>query len=194
MLSRTLHAQHPVTTNLHVSPRFSPTIFSRDDANSVVLLAHLCTAVLIGSMRRTLCWKLFVRRAWRSIYTCTTEMFSRRTLFGRILCHNFPSLPGSRQRRLIPIQTQYFYENTFVQPVDSVPRKTCVRNCSRELEGLYNGNVLLASKSLYSSIDRLYAQNAVFKIVHDEREREGRSTYVQRECSAEPSMSRILCC
>ena len=47
-------------------------------------------------------------------------------------------------------------------------RKPCVRDCSREREGLYNGNVLLAHVSLYSSIDRLYAQNPVFEIVHDE--------------------------
>ena len=31
--------------------------------NGNVLLAHLCTAVLIGSMRRTLCSKLFMMRA-----------------------------------------------------------------------------------------------------------------------------------
>ena len=29
MCSRTLYAQHPVTKNLHISPRFSPTILSR---------------------------------------------------------------------------------------------------------------------------------------------------------------------
>ena len=62
IFSRTLYAQHHVAKNLHISPRLSPTIFYRD-ANSVLLLAHICTAVLIGSMRRTLCWKLFVRRA-----------------------------------------------------------------------------------------------------------------------------------
>ena len=47
-----------------IFPRFSPTIFYHD-ANSALLqiLAYLCTAVLIGSMRRTLCLKLFVRRA-----------------------------------------------------------------------------------------------------------------------------------
>ena len=49
MFSRTLHAQQPVTKNLHISPRFSPTILYRD-ANSVLLLAHLCTAVLIASI------------------------------------------------------------------------------------------------------------------------------------------------
>ena len=64
MFSRTLYAQNPVTKNLHISPRFSPTIFYRN-ANSVLLLAHLCTAaVLTGSMRRTLlCSKLFMMRA-----------------------------------------------------------------------------------------------------------------------------------
>ena len=47
-----------------IFPRFSPTILYRD-ASSVLLqiLAHLCTAVLIGSMRRTLGSKSFVRRA-----------------------------------------------------------------------------------------------------------------------------------
>ena len=38
------------------------TIFSRD-ANSVLLLAHFCTAVLLGSIRKTLCLKLFMMRA-----------------------------------------------------------------------------------------------------------------------------------
>ena len=53
-----------VTKVFSIFPRFSPTIFYRD-ANSLLLqiLAHLSTAVLIGSMRRTLCLKLFVRRA-----------------------------------------------------------------------------------------------------------------------------------
>ena len=49
-----------VTKN--ISPRFSPTTFYRD-ANSILLRAHLCTAVLIRSMRRTLCSKLFIGRA-----------------------------------------------------------------------------------------------------------------------------------
>ena len=45
MFSRTLlYAQHPVTKNLHISPRFSLTIFYRD-ASLVLLRAHLCTAV-----------------------------------------------------------------------------------------------------------------------------------------------------
>ena len=39
MFSKTLYAQHLVTKNLHVSPRFSPTTFYRD-ANPVLLLAQ----------------------------------------------------------------------------------------------------------------------------------------------------------
>ena len=43
--SRTLYVQHPVSKNLYISPRFSPTIFYRD-ANSVLLLEHLCIVTL----------------------------------------------------------------------------------------------------------------------------------------------------
>ena len=47
------------------------------DANSVLLLAHFCTAVLLGSIRKTLCLKLSMMRASRYIYLCITAMFSR---------------------------------------------------------------------------------------------------------------------
>ena len=62
IFSRTFYAQHSVTKNLHISPRFSPTVFYQD-ANSVLLLAHFCTAVLLGSIRTTPCLKLFMMRA-----------------------------------------------------------------------------------------------------------------------------------
>ena len=48
-----------ITENLHISHRFSPKIFYRP----VLQQAHLCTAVLTGFMRRTLCSKLFMVRA-----------------------------------------------------------------------------------------------------------------------------------
>ena len=54
---------------------------------------------------------------------------------------------------------------------------------------MYRGD---RSTLLYSIIIRLYALNPVFEIVHDESVK----VYlhiVQRECSAEPSMVRILC-
>ena len=61
--------RHLVTNNLHISPWFSPTIFYRD-ANSVLLLpvAHLRTALLIGSMCRILCSKLLMMRASVKVY------------------------------------------------------------------------------------------------------------------------------
>ena len=51
-----------VTKDIPISARLSPTIVYRK-ANPVLLLAHLCTAVLIGSVRRTLCSQLFMMRA-----------------------------------------------------------------------------------------------------------------------------------
>ena len=53
-----------VTKNRHISPRFSPTTFYRDAISVLLLLiAQFCTAVIIGSLRRTLCAKLFLIRA-----------------------------------------------------------------------------------------------------------------------------------
>ena len=49
------------------------------------------------------------------------------------------------------------------------------------------------STTLYNSISRLYAQNPVFEIVDDESVKIYLHIHVQRECSAEPSMRRILC-
>ena len=53
-----------VTKKFSMSPLFLSTIFD-PDANSVLLLAHFCTAVLLGSMniRKTLCLKVFMMRA-----------------------------------------------------------------------------------------------------------------------------------
>ena len=49
MFSRTVYAQHPVTKNLHISPRLSPTTFYRD-ANSVLLLLILIAHLLYSSI------------------------------------------------------------------------------------------------------------------------------------------------
>ena len=57
MFSRTFCAQNPVTKNLHIPPRFLPMIFY-PDANAVLLLAYICTAILIGSMHRTLVFEI----------------------------------------------------------------------------------------------------------------------------------------
>ena len=145
-----------VTKEFSIFPRFSPTTFD-PDANSVLLRAHLYTAV------------------------------------------------------------------------DSMHRKPCVQNCSRDREGLYDGNVqqnplcaascvtknlhisprfspttfyrdansvlllFIAMQILYNSNNRLFAQNPVFKIVLDKSVKVYLHIHVQRECSAGPSMRRILC-
>ena len=63
-----------------------------------------------------------------------------------------------------PVANSVFLGAHLYTAIDSTRRNSCVRNCSREREGLYNGNVLLAYVSLYSSTIRLYAQNPVFEI------------------------------
>ena len=85
--TRTLYAQHPVSLNkdIHISPQFSPVFFYHDE-NSVLLPAHLCTAVLIDSMRRTLCSNLFMMRAWRPIYTYVQRESSAEPSMRRTLC------------------------------------------------------------------------------------------------------------
>ena len=49
------------------------------------------------------------------------------------------------------------------------------------------------STPLYNSNNRLFAQNPVFKIVLDKSVKVYLHIHVQRECSAGPSMRRILC-
>ena len=109
-----------VTKEISISPQLSPTMFD-PVANSVLLRAHLCTAV------------------------------------------------------------------------DFMCRKPCVRNCSRECKGLYNnGNVILTTHLCTAA--PVHAQNPVFEIFHDESVKVHLHIHVQRECSAEPSMRRILLC
>ena len=94
------------TKGLSICPRFSPTIFYRG-ANSVLEHSTFVQQA-VASTRRTLSSKMFTRKASRSIYTCTTEMFSR-TLYAQqhpVSLRIFPSLPGSRLRFFIARQIQ----------------------------------------------------------------------------------------
>ncbi|CAN0463880.1 unnamed protein product [Ascophyllum nodosum] len=145
MFSGTFYAQHSATKNLHISLRFSPTIFYQD-ANSVLLLAHFCTAVLLGSIRKTLCLKVFMMRSWRSIYlpgmyngnvqqnplcveSCVTKKFSMSPRFSSTIFD--PDANSVLLRAHLKVCTA----------VESMRRKPCVRNCSRKREGLFNGKV-----------------------------------------------------
>ena len=105
-----------------IFPRFSPTIFYRD-ANSVLLqiLAHLSTAVSIGSMRRTPCLKLFVRGASRSTYTCTAGMFSR-TLYACVSSRTLYALH--------PVSLRIFHLSPVLAYVLLSPGKSCTVHCT----------------------------------------------------------------
>ena len=134
VFSRTLYAQNPITKNLHISPRSSPTIFYRD-ANSVLLLliSHLCTALLIGSMRRTLCSKFYLHMYNGNVQQnplCVESCVSK----------EFSISPRLSPTIFDPDANSVLLRAHTCTAVDSMRRKPCVRNYSREREGLYNGN------------------------------------------------------
>ena len=83
---------------------------------------------MYSSRLLTLCFEIVLK----SVKVCTTGMSSR-TLYAQhpVSLRIFPSLPGSRLRFLSRCKFSTICEHTF---------KPCVRNCSREREGLYNGN------------------------------------------------------
>ena len=72
-----------------------------------------------------------------------------------MLLRNFPSLSGSRHRFFL--SRCKFSALTSTPDCTAVDSKPCVRNCSREREGLYNGNVqqnpLCAASCVTSSKD-----------------------------------------
>ena len=118
-VSRTLHAQHSVTTNLNICPRFSPTIFYFD-ANSVPTSTPFFYSSIIRLYAQNPVFEIAreenvkvylhmhngnVQQNPPCVESCVTKVISRK----------FPSLPSSRQRCLIPMQIQYSYEHTFVQ-------------------------------------------------------------------------------
>ena len=144
MFSRTLHAQHPVTTNLNTSPRFSPTIFYRD-ANSVPtinILAHLYTRYS-SSINRLYAQNPVFKIIHGESVIVYLHMYSggnvqQNPLFVEsCFTKEYSISPGSRQRCLIPMQIQYSYK-------------------------------YYTSTPSYSCINRLYAQNPVFEIVREE--------------------------
>ena len=136
----------------------------------------------------------------------------------------FPSLPGSCLRLFIAMQIQHSYEHTFfVHALCAEPFARNCSSTERECLSICTAGMLSKSSilcplgsshlslvlaygfssrcnfstptsthNLYSS--RLYAQNPVFRFVHQQSG--GRSIYasnVQRESSVEPSMRSILC-
>ena len=131
-----LWVQSCVTKEFSISPRLWRTIFD-PDANSVLLRAHLCTAV--DSMRRKPC-----------VRNCSRE---REGLYNGNVQQN-PLCAASCVTKDISISPRL--SPTIFDPdansvllrahlCPAVDSKPCVRNCSREREGLYNGNAQQSS-------------------------------------------------
>ena len=143
MLSRTLHAQHPVTTNFNTSPRFSPMIFYRD-ANSVPTSTPFYSSVNklyaqnpgFEIVRKESRVKVYlhmhngnVQQNPLCVESCVTNGFS--------------ISPRLSPTMFDPDANSVLLRAHLCTAVDFMCRKACVRNCSRERKGLYNGNVLL---------------------------------------------------
>ena len=143
MFSRTPHAQHPVTTNLNTSPRFSPTIFYRD-TNSVP-----SSAPFYSSINR-----LYAQNPGFEIVREESVKVYLRMHNGNVqqnpLCvescvtNGFSISPWLLPTMFDPDAISVLLRAHLRTAVDFMCRKACVRNCSRERKGLYNGNVQLA--------------------------------------------------
>ena len=124
-----------VTKEFSISRRFSPTIFD-PDANSVLLRAHLCTAV--DSMRR---------KPW--VRNCSREhkgLYNGNVQYNPLCVESCVTKEFSISRRFSPTifdpdANSVLLRAHLCTAVDSMRRKPWVRNCSREHKGLYNGNV-----------------------------------------------------
>ena len=179
-----------VTKKFSMSPLLSLTIFD-SDAISVLLRAHLCTAV--DSMSR----KPFVRFLSRSkfstptgtlLYSSIIRLYPQNPVFKIVHDESvkvyLPMYNGNVQQNPLCVEscvTKKFsmsplFSSTIFDSdansvllrahlctaVDSMSRKPFVRFLSRRKFSTPTSTLL------YSSIIRLYPQNPVFKIVHDE--------------------------
>ena len=179
MSSRTLYAQHPVTKDIPISPRFSPTIFYHD-ANSVLVQVLLNSTLFYSSNNRLY--------AQNPIF----EIVREESMNVYLHMHN-----GNVE------QNPQCVESCVINPVFEIVQesvKVCTTGMSSRIlfarhpitKNLHICSPVLAydflsrcKSSTPTSTPRLYAQNPVFEIVRGERE--GLCTHVQRECSAEPS-------
>ena len=150
MFSRNSHAQHPVTTNLNTSRRFSPTIFYHD-ANSVPTSTPFYSSIN----------RLYAQNPGFEIVREESVKAHLHMHNGNVqqnpLCVESRVTNGfSISPRLSPTMFDPDANSVLLRAhlctatVDFMCRKACVRNCSRERKGLYNGNVLLTH--LYTAL------------------------------------------
>ena len=112
------------------------------DANSVLLLAHLCAAVL-----KTLYAQ---NPVFESVHDESVNVYPHMyngNVQQNCLCvescvaKEFSMSPRFSSTIFDPDANSVLLRAHLCTAVDSMRRKPCVRNCSRKREGLYNGNV-----------------------------------------------------
>ena len=142
MFSRTLHAQHTVTTNLTTPPRFSPTIFYRD-ANSVPTSTPFYSK--INRLYAQNSGFEIVREESVKVYLHmhNGNVQQNPPCVESCVTNGFSISPRLWPTMFDPDANSVLLRAHLCTAVDFMCRKACVRKCSRERKGLYNGNVLL---------------------------------------------------
>ena len=184
-----------VTKEISISPQLSPTMFD-PDANSVLLRAHLCTAVDF------MCRKPCVRNRSRE----------RKGLYnnGNVILHTFVQQLYAQNPvfeivhdESVKVYLHMYNGNVQRNPLCVESSSSCVPRCFPSFPGSrqrffiamqfqYFIQILAHLCTAVLSINRLYAQNPVFEIVPEESVKVYLQINVQRECSAKPSMRGIL--
>ena len=143
MFSGTFYAQHSATKNLHISLRFSPTIFlSRckfSTPTSTLLYSSIIRLYPQNPVFKSVHDEIVkvylpmyngnVQQNPLCVESCVTKKLSMSPLFSSKIV--YPDANSVLLRAHLKVCTA----------VQSMRRKPCVRNCSRKREGLFNGKV-----------------------------------------------------
>ena len=135
MFSRTFYAQHPVTKNLHISPRFSPTIF---DAK----IQYSTSTPLYSSVNRLYAQNpVFEIVHDESVKVYLHKMYNGNVQQNPLCVESCATKEFSIPSRFLPTifdpdASSVLLRAHICTAVDSMRRTPCVRYCSRKREGL----------------------------------------------------------
>ena len=141
MCSRTLYVQHPVTKNLHISTQFSPTFFL-----SRCKFSTPTSTPLYSSINRFYAQNPVFETVHDESVKVYPHMYNGNVQQNSLCVEScvtkeFAISPRFSPTIFDPDANLVLLRAHFSTAVDSMRRKPCVRNCSREREGLYNENV-----------------------------------------------------
>ena len=148
MFSRILYAQQPVTKNLHISPRFSPTIFYRE-ANSVILSTPLYSSINRLYAQNPVFAIIHDDESVKVYLHMYNGNFQQNPLCVESCVTNELSISPRRLWRTIshPDANSVLLREHLCTAVGTMRRKPCVRNCSREVKVCTTG---MSSRTLYA--------------------------------------------